>query len=453
MCHINRLALAVLTVLGLAWAAYLPAQYEYVSGFGELGDAPGEFNNPTQVAFDAEGNIIVADTDNLRVQICSRQGACSVLGGAEPLMLNYPFGVAVDLQDRIIVGEFFGSRVNVCQANQVGDCTIQFGSGGQDLGQFEGLFNLAITSSNHIVTTEADNNRIQVCDAGGSCTGFGGPGSALGQFSYPTGVAVDQQDRIIVADTFNNRIQVCSQTGTCSAFGSEGTNLGEFSSLFAVAVDHAERIIAVENAVTHRVSLCDYDGDCTQIGQTGNNAGEFFFPSGVAADGNGWIAIADQNMHRIQLFRDTAFEQPGFRINAGLNDAWYSQATSGQGFFIIIYPNIPYVFLAWFTYDTERPPANVAAMLGEPGQRWLTAEGPFDGNTAALTIVNSEGMIFDSGTPAVIRDIDYGTIDIVWSDCENATLDYDIPAVSRSGSINLKRVTNDNVALCQGLSR
>jgi hypothetical protein len=36
-----------------------------------------------------------------------------------------------------------------------------------------------------------------------------------------------------------------------------------------------------------------------------------------------------------------------FGINAGLNDTWYFPDTSGQGFFITVFPDLGYVSLAW----------------------------------------------------------------------------------------------------------
>ncbi len=56
----------------------------------------------------------------------------------------------------------------------------------------------------------------------------------------------------------------------------------------------------------------------------------------------------------------------GFKINAGLNDAWFDPKTNGQGFFITVYPDIKQMYLAWFTYDTERPPEDVTAISGTP---------------------------------------------------------------------------------------
>jgi hypothetical protein len=58
-------------------------------------------------------------------------------------------------------------------------------------------------------------------------------------------------------------------------------------------------------------------------------------------------------------------------INAGLNDAWFNLDTDGQGLLIVVFPEIEQVFIAWFTYDTERPPADVVAFLQEPGHGHL----------------------------------------------------------------------------------
>ncbi len=49
-------------------------------------------------------------------------------------------------------------------------------------------------------------------------------------------------------------------------------------------------------------------------------------------------------------------EEGVFLINSAISDAWFFPDTSGQGFFIIVWEDSKLVFLAWFTYDTERPP-------------------------------------------------------------------------------------------------
>jgi N-acetylneuraminic acid mutarotase len=143
----------------------------------------------------------------------------------------------------------------------------------------------------------------------------------------------------------------------------------------------------------------------------------------------------------------------GFRINAGLNDAWFNLATNGQGFLITVFPDRKEVFLAWFTYDTERPPEDVTAFLGEPGHRWLTAQGPYDGDTANLTIFVTEGGIFDAAEPVAETDpAGDGTMRIEFADCSEGLVNYQITSLDISGEIPIQRITPDNVALCEALA-
>ena len=142
-----------------------------------------------------------------------------------------------------------------------------------------------------------------------------------------------------------------------------------------------------------------------------------------------------------------------FHINAGLNDAWFNLATAGQGFLITVFPDIKQMFLAWFTYDTERPPEDVTAQLGEPGHRWLTAQGPYDGDTANLTIFVTEGGVFDAAEPAATTDpAGDGTMTIEFADCTEGLVNYEITSLDISGEIPIQRITPDNVALCDALA-
>jgi hypothetical protein len=144
-----------------------------------------------------------------------------------------------------------------------------------------------------------------------------------------------------------------------------------------------------------------------------------------------------------------AVEDP-FLINAAISDAWFFPGTDGQGFFIIVWEDRKLIFLAWFTYDTERPPEDVVAFLGEPGHRWITGLGPYDGDTALLDVFLSSGMIFDSGEPPVeTTQYEGATIEIVWSGCNEGILKYNIATLGLSGEIPIERIILDNVPACE----
>jgi len=146
-------------------------------------------------------------------------------------------------------------------------------------------------------------------------------------------------------------------------------------------------------------------------------------------------------------------EAEGLEINPGLNDAWYNPATNGQGFLITAFPDRKEMFLAWFTFDTERPPGDVGALLGEPGHRWLTAQGPYIGDTANLTIFVTEGGVFDAAEPETITDpAGDGTMTIEFADCSNGLVSYEITSLGISGEIPIQRIAPDNISLCETLS-
>jgi len=153
------------------------------------------------------------------------------------------------------------------------------------------------------------------------------------------------------------------------------------------------------------------------------------------------------------LFYGPLLNGPDFQINPGLNDAWYNPATTGQGFLITVFPDIKQMFLAWFTFDTERPPEEVTAMLGEPGHRWLTAQGPYDRDTANLTVFVTEGGVFDAAEPVASTDPSGdGTVTLEFADCSEGLVNYEITSLGISGAIPIERITPDNVTLCETLT-
>ncbi len=144
-----------------------------------------------------------------------------------------------------------------------------------------------------------------------------------------------------------------------------------------------------------------------------------------------------------------------FIMNAGLNDAWYNPVTSGQGFFITVFADLGFVTLAWFTYDTELPPLDATANLGDPGHRWLTAGGVFADNQAVMNIEFTSGGIFDTSTQILRTDPvgSDGTLTLTFEDCLSGTIEYDITSINARSTVPIQRVALDNVALCEALLR
>lgn len=141
----------------------------------------------------------------------------------------------------------------------------------------------------------------------------------------------------------------------------------------------------------------------------------------------------------------------GFEINAGLNDAWVNALAPYQGLFVTVYPDAGIVFVAWFTFDSELPPADAMATFGAPDQRWVTAVGSYSGNRAELNAELTTGGVFNASEPVPTQDTGYGSMVVEFSDCGNGTLAYDFPSVGLSGEFAIERVVASNAALCEAL--
>jgi hypothetical protein len=127
-------------------------------------------------------------------------------------------------------------------------------------------------------------------------------------------------------------------------------------------------------------------------------------------------------------------------INAGMDGAWFDPNTSGQGFFIDAHTDPEggnFIFVSWFTYGEETA----------SGQRWLTAQGGFEGSTTEIDVYETIGGSFDDPEPVSRTKV--GTMSLDFTDCSNATLSYSLPADSAEGDIAITRVIPAGQALCE----
>lgn len=430
----------LIVVLALPLIAQAAAEKPtLIAEFGGPGTAPGQFDSPYAVAVDSQGKIIIADTFNNRIQICDVQGSCTAFGsaGSQPGQFLTPMGVAVDSQDRILVSDTDNDRVQVC--DHQGNCTA-FGGLGNTPGRFDAPTAIAADSEDTLVVADQFNGRIQICNRQGGCSALGRlaqfPLDELDsdEFGFIQGVAVDRHDRILVTDDLggNVRKSLRSCQPQCSL-------IGAFSLPRAVAVDRANRIFLWEDGALLR---CDRGARCVGL----ELAGAEGYLLGLGFTRTNELVVSNTADHKIRIFSNP----PPDQINAGLNDAWFNPVTNGQGFFVMAFPVIESVFMAWFTYDLERPEPSVTAQLGEPGHRWLTAQGRYSGNVAVLDIYNTWGGVFDSPHPVPGNDRD-GQIILQFDTCDAGTVSYQIESTGSYGIVPIQRLVSDNVALCEAL--
>jgi len=126
-------------------------------------------------------------------------------------------------------------------------------------------------------------------------------------------------------------------------------------------------------------------------------------------------------------------------INQGMDGAWYDPDTSGQGFYFDIHTDSEsekFIFVSWFTYG------NYTAS----GQRWLTAQGNFEGSVAIIDVHETTGGSFDD--PQEVETMKVGTMTIDFADCETAVLSYLLDE-GLEGAIDITRLVPGTQQLCE----
>jgi sugar lactone lactonase YvrE len=230
---------------------------------GVNGSGVNHFANPSDVTFDAEGNIYVVDQWNHRIQIFDSDGGyMNTLGtglGVGPYQFNFPSGVAVDGSGKIYVADTENHRVQIYDGDRIFIGTIGIsGVPGSDDLHLNWPHDVEVDSDGNIYIADTLNRRVQVFDSSRAWkmrlgeTGVWGDGSL--HFSEPFGVAVDLQGKIYVADQLNNRVQVFSGGGTYLATigGSWGAQVDQFRYPTGVDVD-ADGNVYIADKFNHRI--------------------------------------------------------------------------------------------------------------------------------------------------------------------------------------------------------
>ena len=169
--------------------------------WGSEAGGPGEseFDNPSAIACDYEGNVVVADTGNHRVMKLDGNGKTLwVVGGTDSNNLpqagtaqgefRSPQAVCTDREDNIYVADTQNSRVQKLSPD--GDLITVFGAWGIEKGQFGGEGPMGVTVDDHgevlvsdTHTATGGNHRVLRFDPDGDYIGqFGSYGTGPGQF-------------------------------------------------------------------------------------------------------------------------------------------------------------------------------------------------------------------------------------------------------------------------------
>ncbi len=178
-CKLYFIILTISTLSLLAFmismASDVYASYVVISKWGSYGMANGQFDAPFSAIVDSSGNVFVADTINNRIQKFQLSNSCPTgttqvvsgvcfvttwgsLGTANG-QFSYPYGIAVDSSNNVFVADTANHRIQ--KFTNSGTFVTKWGSQGTADGQFSSPVNVAVDISGNVFVVDNDNFRIQ----------------------------------------------------------------------------------------------------------------------------------------------------------------------------------------------------------------------------------------------------------------------------------------------------
>jgi DNA-binding beta-propeller fold protein YncE len=269
-----------------------------VGGFGGDGGpaVKAQLSAPYDLAFDAEGNLLIADTFNHRIRRVDRQGVITTLAGtgqapsagygnpAPKDSLNNPQSIAFDRDGNLLVADTFNFLVR----------RIERGGA---------------------MTTFA-----------GSVAGFGGDGGAAlqAQMNLPMAVAVAPDGSVYISDAGNSRVRRVAPDGKIQTVVGSGASEGVYGAGFAGDGGPAEKAkifsatdlkcdaagnLYITDSGNHRVRVVR-GGVISTIAGSGQQGfkgdggpaleAELNTPQKIVVAKDGSIFIADRANHRVR---------------------------------------------------------------------------------------------------------------------------------------------------------
>jgi len=211
-----------------------------VQGFLDGAALGAQFSNPSGIAIDAQGAIYVVDTYNQRIrQISADLATVTTLAGtgnqggfadgaALSASFNRPTGIAFDAAGNIYIADVGNNRIRRISADWstvttiAGSGVAQFQDGPALSAAFDSPSALAVDQAGNIIVSDTNNSRIRVISAdlqtvstiAGGGYGFADGSATTARFALQRGIVVTQANDLLVADSSNARIRLISGMAT-----------------------------------------------------------------------------------------------------------------------------------------------------------------------------------------------------------------------------------------------
>ncbi len=300
---------------------------------------------PAGLAFDPKQHLFIADAHNFNIRRVAHDGTIStVVGTGQPgatgdgapaaaATLNFPHDIAFDAQGNLYIADTNNHKIRMVSLATLNISTLA-GSGTQGYSgdggpataaQLNFPTGVALDSSGTVFIVDSNNNRVRTVHAGtinefaGADHAQGDGGKATAALLYfPESFAWDTAGNLYIADTQNNKIRKVTPDGKISTVAGTGAfqDSGDGGPAIAAGVDQPETVVVDSSgnlfiSTYSQVRKVDNHGNISTVagspgvqGFSGDGspaaAALLNLPLGMALDAADNLYIADSNNHRIR---------------------------------------------------------------------------------------------------------------------------------------------------------
>ena len=196
-------------------------------GFADGSTATALFYGPAGICVDGQGNLYVADEYNHKIRKITTAGMVSTVAGsnqgfadgsATTAQFNEPSGICVDGQGNLYVADTYNHRIRkITPAGMVSTLagsSFGFADGNGTAARFNLPVGICVDSQGNLYIADSFNNRIRkitpsgiVSTLAGSNPGFADGNPATAQFNWPAGICIDSQGGLYITDYLNYKVR------------------------------------------------------------------------------------------------------------------------------------------------------------------------------------------------------------------------------------------------------
>ena len=273
---------------------------------------------PLGLAFDSSGNLYIADAGSNRIRMVDLSGVIHAFAGngnnansgdggpAVNASLKTPSAIVFDANGNLLIADTGNNEIRMVSPAGVitrvagnGNASYDGDNGTALTAGFSGPTGVAVDKSGNILVADTGNQRIRMIAPDGTTSVIAGTGTkgsfgdgrlaTIASLSNPGSLAIDSAGNLYIADIGNDRVRRITSdgkianyagTGTLAAGGDGGWAIAANLNLAAIAIDPQNNLLIADGANYRVRFVTASNGIITTIG------------------GNGLITYNPQNMFR-----------------------------------------------------------------------------------------------------------------------------------------------------------